>query len=414
MDHEQKEGTGVNIRRTALALLAALQLAGAARAEGMIQTDGEAQRRTPVAVYVAQDALEREDAQHLARLLGETFEQGAFEMIHEEDAGSLRALVMAGRAPQVAICSPAEAMPWAEEGLLAPLDGRVEGLSRMQEEVVEACVRGETLYMAPLAARHRRMAVNARLVHAAGLGALLDPYACPVWMPSQLNLLLEELQLAQIPSVDFWLADSAQQGDEAADVEAFLQALYGGELLPPQGEAWHGGATGLSSAVAWLEEMADCALVSLCDGRQEALGRFIAGETALFIGWTQADERRFGERLRENGVELYVMDYPSSTGVPVRSWELTGVSAFVGADARQTALSMEAAAFLAGDERALAVLGARGLWQDGAIWLRSLSSDSWGATLRARFARALRSVLEGEETAEGAVRSLESLLAVLP
>ena len=397
------------MKRVCAALCTALMLFSCAAAEEKEKTKMmEKAEKTEIVLYVAQGAMERETARELTRLLGEAFEQGAFSLVYGEEAGGLRRLVMEDHAPQVAVCPPEEAMPWAAEGMLAPLDGRVPGLERMQTEVVEACVMDETLYLAPVAARHRRFAVNARLIHEAGMGALLDAYTYPVWHPSQLGLLLEELQMREIPAMDVWTA-----GEDDA-LAAFAQALYGSELTTMDGAAWHGASPGLRSALAWLEEMTDCGLVGVCRDREAALERFLAGETAMFIGWEDGDARRYHGQLDESGVELVEMDFPSSTGLPVRAFELTAAAAFIGRDARQTALAMEVSAFIAGDERALALIGGRRIWKDGALWLRCPGADSRSATLSAGFSRLMRGVLLGEETPESAAQAFAALALALP
>ncbi|MBP3656991.1 MAG: hypothetical protein J6K32_09885 [Clostridia bacterium] len=410
MERKQKEGTGVRMMRMAAALLAAVLLPAACAAQ-TVQTDGEAQRAVPVEIYVAQDAMDRETAERLMQLLGQAFEEGAFTAVYEQEAGSLRDLVMADRAPDAAICAPHEAVRWAAEGMLLPLDGLIEDLACVQPEVLDACVLDESLFMAPLTARHRLLAVNARMVHDAGLGALLDAQACPMWYPSQLNLILEEL--ADTPGMEIWpaLGEDGMVRDADAPLD-FLQALYGGEAIALADG--HGTPVGLLSSLVWLQEMTRCGMVGVSGGRQAALDRFLDGETALFIDWHSGDEARYAARLHAGGVELRTMPYPSATGLSARSYDLAGISVFTGGGVRQTALAVQAAAFLCGDERALSLLGGRGIWQDGAFWLRGVSTHPYGATLRMLLARAQTEVIAGEAAPQEAVEALRAAALTLP
>lgn len=65
-------------------------------------------------------------------------------------------------------------------------------------------------------------------------------------------------------------------------------------------------------------------MIAQAESRQDALEHFLSGKTALFIDWTQADAQRNARRLRENGIELVTVPYPTATGLTIRSFELTG------------------------------------------------------------------------------------------
>ncbi len=367
-----------------LALLLALPLAA------------PAQETPRICVYVARDAMPRETALRLIALARQTYPQAEWDALFEEDEGrTLREMVLADEAPQIALCAPGEALPWAEEGLLVPLEGRVTGLSRMQPEVVDACVADETLYVAPLLARHRRVAVNAGMLRALGLEHLLDGRTHGVWLPSEALQAAEEASLAGGAAMDVWLSD----GEDAAALEALLQALYGGALQEADGEA-------MADALGWLQDLVQAGMAGVAEDRQAALERFLSGETLLFIDWTDADAEACREAL--SGMEWTAMPYPSAQGVTVRSFETTGAAVFAGRDAQASALALQAVALWSQDERSGGALGARGLWKDGAVWLRAP-----GGTLRSLFAGAARAaLLEGEDAGSALRRVREVMRAV--
>lgn len=382
------------------ALCAALLLGAAPRAFA-----GE----TRVRLYVARGAMARETALSLAALAEATYPQAEWDVTFEEDEGlSLRELVMRDRAPQIAFCAPQEALPWAKEGLLLPLDGRAGDLSRMQSEAVEACVHEETLFMIPLMARHRRVAVNARMLSSLGLDNLLDARSDSVWTPSELIQAVEETALSGGQAMEVWLPDE----DTAAGLEAFVQCLYGGRLLAPDGRVT-ADSEEMENGLDWLCTMAASGLIGCAEGREAALEHFLDGQVLLFADWTDEDAALAAAR-DEPPPDVVEIPYPTADNVPVRAFEMTGAAVFAGRDAQAVGLAMNAASLFAQDARAQRILGERGLGADGALWLPCLSASEDGATLRGLFAEALRGALSGEqEPAEALARMAAAARTVL-
>ena len=193
----------------ALTLLLVLLAGGAAAQEAM-------------RLYVQPDALEEGQAQRLLALLQTETEGAQWALV--DQAETLRELVLAGRAPDLAICEPAEARIWAQERLLLPLQTQIDGKMRIQRQVLDLCVQGENLFMAPLMASHRQMAVNVGRFEDMGLGYMLDQQTYPVWYPAQFYQILEEFLIRDEVAVDVWRAEM----DNSAAIEALTQAIYGG------------------------------------------------------------------------------------------------------------------------------------------------------------------------------------------
>ena len=146
----------------ALALILAVCLAQTAAAEMQVYAGG----------------ISEEGIRQLTATLSAAFPQETWICVGGGE--SLRELVLSDRAPQLAVCAPQEARAWAAQGLLAAMDGVSGEIGRMQRQVVEACVYDESLFMLPLSARHRQMAVNVHLMEARSMGYLLDSLSCPV------------------------------------------------------------------------------------------------------------------------------------------------------------------------------------------------------------------------------------------
>ena len=63
----------------------------------------------------------------------------------------------------------------------------------------------------------------------------------------------------------------------------------------------------------------------------------------------------------------------------------------------------------AGDARAQAVLGERGIWHDDALWLPCLGAKSAGATLRSLFAKAVGDVFSGGREPQEALVQMSAI-----
>lgn len=346
---------------------------------------GLAQR---IEIYAAPAAMDAAKAERMTELLSEAFPQAEWAIAQGD---SLRQMIMEDRTPGLALCPPGEAMPWVREGLLLPLEGWIADAARIQREALDTGVWEERLYMAPLVARNRQVAVNADMLREMQMRHLLDQAAYSVWQPVQLDQVLEECFLNGGTGMELWPPEA---GGSAA-MEAFLQSLCGGRWIAETGEVTVTAPESIA-ALRWLGEMAGGGLIGYAESREEALAHFLAGETALFIDWTTEEERLRREMKGEEAFSVHVMPYPASDGTPVRAFELTGLCAFDTGDPAANAVLLRAAAFIHEDAAVQALLGSRGIWRDGAVWLAPLDADDRGATLSGLMSGALRDVMRGE------------------
>lgn len=353
-------------------------------------------------VYVAQDALDEYAAEQMLQTLRRRYPEAEWNVV--EDADDLRALVLADRAPHLAICSPGEAQAWAAEGLLLPLQTRIGGQRRIRRQVLDACVLDEQLFMAPLQAKHRQIAVNVKLFEQKHLRYMLDQSEYPAWYPTQFQQIVEEFALSDMTALEIW----PPEANDAAALEAMVQAIYGGSLVSEEGDDFRIDTPEIRAGVQWLHDLLQSEMIAMAQSREAALARFVSGETAMFIDWTEDEAKRQRDALEEGGVEVAAMPYPSTLGVPVRSYEIVGVCAFDSGEQRQNALALQAAVLLY--ENAQGLLDGRVGWQDDSVWLACLSGTQRGATLRSLFAGALGSVLTGEQTAKEALSLAQAAL----
>lgn len=351
-------------------------------------------------MFVEEGAMDKAKAGRLALLLEREFGMPV-ELTFETEDTSLRRLILADDAPELAICAPQTVALWAEEGLTLSLEGCVVDQAHMQMEAVEACMLDGTMFMAPLTASHRLMAVNRGLLAASGLDGLLDARNHPVWLPMELQQVLEEMAFVGKTGMEIWPLTM----ETAGGVEAFVQALYGGEMIAEDGTAQPDDDPAVDG-VRWLRDMVNAGLVGVAPDRETALERFLQGETALFVDWT-AEE---AARLDKGELDVRTVPHPSATGLPVRSFELTGIAAFATGDAAWDAQTREMVAFLLEDAQAQLILGGRNVWADGALWLTPLGADGTAAALRSGLCGAINAVIEGEQTPWQAMETLKEAL----
>lgn len=357
---------------------------------------------TAVTVHVTPDSLTKDASLVLMQQLERALPQATFVCTDDGTAGTLWQQVLRGSAPQLAICTAQEAARFASEGLLLPLDLEDSEAERMDSAVLAACTKDGQLFMAPLLARHRRMAVNRQLLEELTLDTLLDARENPVWQPMQLYQVLEEASISGGCGMEIWPC-----GEEADALLAFVQALYGGVFVQP-GEGVAADNEAAVMAVEWLCEMVSGGLIGMAESREEALAHFLTGETVLFIDWTDADERAHAAS-KAGGAEMMGMPYPSSLGIPVRDMQVTGVVAFATGDAQLDALLVRAAGMLAQDERVGRVLGDRAIFRDDALWLASPGVSGGTDALRALEGAAIDAALTGEISPRAAMRLVQAV-----
>jgi len=246
--------------------------------------------------------------------------------------------------------------------------------------------------MAPLLARHRQMAVNVKLMERYALGYMLDEIAHPVWYPTEFQQILEEFAIADMPALDIWRPET----ESSAALEALIQSIYCGRLLGKDGSVCQAEHKGIQSGIRWLSDLKKSEMVGYQPTRQAALERFVAGETAIFLDWNAQLQDKYGQQMKDAGMIVETRPYPSSSGLPVRSYELAGVSVFDSHDMQKNAMALQAAAFLHEDAGAQLILGERGIFEDDSIWLWDLSAVGQGATLRSLLCAALEGIFEGD------------------
>ena len=356
-------------------------------------------------VFVSKKAMSPQTAMQLTGLMARELKLDEISLIEEEASGqSLRELVLMDQAPEIAICTPEEARIWAKEGLLVKLGGYIPDRARIQSQVLDVCSLDGEPFMAPLVAQHRMVAVNRRMLEKENLDELLNVRTHPVWYPLEMQQVLEAFALEDRYALEIWPLDPETNGG----LLALIQAYYGGAFLSEDGQICQVESGSAVAGVDWLANMMESGVIGWARSREEALEHFLSGDTALFIDWTQEDAQL--ARTVRSELEVETVAYPSSTGMPVRSFEVTGAVVFSSGDAHRDAMAKHAVDFLGEDPQAQMILGERAIWTDGAVWLPDLGAHPQGALLRTVLCEALKAVLEGEMTGAAAMRSVSATL----
>ena len=279
-------------------------------------------------------------------------------------------------------------------------------MAAVNSQVISACTEDGRLYMAPLTATQRQIAVNRRMLERRRLGYLTSVVDHPVWYPMEFDQLLEEFELAKAPAVEIWKPSP----ENCAALEALIQAIYGGTMLTEDGRHSQIEHVNVRAGLEWLCERVKSGMIVQVESRQEALDHFLSGKTALFIDWTQEDEQRCARQLRENGIELMTVPYPTATGFTIRSFELTGACIPVGLEGEAHAMAEKAVAFWRTDERAQSVLDGGSIAQDDAVWLPLQDTSEVGTTLRRMMCGIVQEVLAGRNSPAEALRLAQTAL----
>ena len=358
-------------------------------------------------VYVAADTLNQEVAERLMELTRSEFPQAEWSCEMQTNTGrSLRELILADDVPEIVICAPRDACVWAKEGLFEGLDACAGDMEAVNSQVISACTEDGRLYMAPLTATQRQIAVNRRLLERRHFDYLTSVTEHPVWYPMEFDQLLEDFALAKTPAVEIW----EPRPENCAALEALIQAIYGGTMLAEDGRHSQIEHVNVRAGLDWLRDRVRNGMIAQTESRQDALEHFLSGKTALFIDWTQADAQRNARQLRENGIELVTVPYPTATGLTIRSFELTGACIPVGLETQAHAMAAKAVAFWRTDERAQSVLDGGSIRQDDAVWLPLQDTSEVGTTLRRLMCGIIKDVLKGKNTPADALRLAQAAL----
>jgi len=352
-------------------------------------------------VFASRASIQEQTAKRLVGLLEQEYPMVQWTLEFEGEK-SLREQVLLNRAPQLAICAPGEALPWAKEGMLLPLTFAVQGQKQIQEEVLSCCEYDEQLFMLPLFTRQRKMAVNRDWFEAKRMEYLFSEIDHPVWYLSQFQQIIEEFALHDQQAFEIW----TPRVHDSAGLEAFVQALFGGRLMGEDGTDAE--SSQIKAGVKWLCGMVHGGMIGYAPSREEALERFISGKTPIFIDWTEDEAQKFTSQIEKRGMEILILPYPSSSGEMMRMFELAGVSAFAGEDERLNDLCMDAVAFLHEDESIQTIIGRRRIARDDAAWIADVQTQEGGATLRALFAQALQDMIENKTDIDTELKLLQT------
>ena len=350
--------------------------------------------RAEIPVYIAEGTVSRVQAQSLAQSVEKTLGVRIQLVMQEETGESVSSRLGAGETPRVAVLSAEAAAHWAREGLLLPLDGCLEAIGNIPQEFADACVVDGQMMFAPLSAQSRMMAVRSEGFRAVNMGYLLDSRAHPVWYPSEFLQALDEMALVDAPGMEIW----QPQEEDALWLEALLQGISGGEFADETTGAYVMEEETLMHAFEWLREMLSAGLIETAQNREEALGRFVSGETAVFVDWTAQESERFAQAIREG--EILLRPYPSLTGTRQHAARLTVVCAFASQNEQENALSCRAAALFgaAGAD----MLRERGSGEEGTQHFAMTGTKPFGATLRMLLCEETQKIMNGEADAESA------------
>ena len=363
--------------------------------------------RAEISLYIAEGTVSSAQAEMLRRRIEEALGEPVGAILQEDTGESVSQMVLGGGAPDLAVLSAEQGALWARERMLLPLDGCVPELGRMAKEITDACVFDEQLMMSPFLVCRRMMAVRPDRFQSVNMGYLLDERAHPVWYPSEFVQALDEMALLDSPGMDVWLPEEA----DSLWLEALLQGVSDLHLADAETGAYAADVSSLEDAFEWMEDMLRAELIRAAEDREDALGRFLAGDTAVFVDWTGALSETYAQEIRQG--EILIRPYPSIGGAQRHVCELVVVCAFCSPDEQENVKLRQAAAALCGAQEEQFLRWRRGLYDDGAACLPPLDIREYGATLRMLIVQAARDVIAGKMSGEQAAHRIDRAMRTM-
>ena len=349
-------------------------------------------------LFIAKGMLSPAQAQDMAAAFEEALGETVCVTFEEETGKTLTQSLPSGAG--LAVLTAPQAAALARADRLLSLDGYVPALEQMERAYTQACVMDEQLMFAPLKVKQRMMAVRRDGFEAVNMGYLLDNRSHPVWYPAEFVQALDEMAVMNRPGMDVW-----RPGEEDLPwLSALLCCASELEYMEEGTGACAVDAQEMERALEWMEDMLRAELIREAKDREEALSRFIGGETAVFIDWTQEESRQYAEAIREG--EILLRAYPTFAGAPLHAGELVVLCILRGEEAKNEPLRRAAADVLAriGEKE---TLWQRGLYSDGARVLPLYAAQEYGATLCRLLLDAAGGVIAGEEEASLAAQRMD-------
>ncbi len=248
-----------------------------------------------------------------------------------------------GTAPDVLFDEPGRISSYAKKEALAELGILFTEERRgdlVSEEVLSACQTGEGYFMYPLSMMNYVMAFNKGMLETTGAIELMNREGARLWDTETFAQVLERLNNSGFMAGSLFC--SGVGGDYAT--RSFLTNLYDVPLMNEDMSAYTFEGDGAVNTLNKIKEWTDAGW--LLNGSGEtgtgSVEDFVNGETAFTLLWSLPQAISNSAVLKEKGIEVVEMPYPSQDGTPSLEYIMNGFCIFKSEDEKK----MQAAQYL--------------------------------------------------------------------
>lgn len=265
--------------------------------------------------------------------------------------------------------------PYQEKGALLDLSSLFtdEMLMDLYEgEFLSACQEGVHYYMYPLSISNYVMAFNKSALEQSGAMELMPADGVRSWTADEFEAVISKLKEAGYEGGSFYCSGHA--GDYGT--RSFVTNLYDAELTNEAMDTYAINSDNGKKAMEKIKEWVSKGYLqngAEVNGAQ-AVESFVNGSSSFTLLWNLPHELYYEGTMGDNGVEPYVMMYPSADGRASLEYILNGFAVFDHQDDARAEASRYLIDFLCNDE----AWKAQNVARTGAFSVRQSLGDVYG------------------------------------
>lgn len=263
----------------------------------------------------------------------------------------IAAAIEAGTVCDVLFDAPGRIISYAQNGKLVALDDMFteDYIKDVDNEaLLNSCKSGDSYYMYPISTAAFCMAVSKNALEEAGAMDCINLEGDRTWTTAKFEEMMQKLSDAGFMGATVYC--SGQGGDQG--IRAFVANLYKSSVTDDAVTTYTINDEGGVKAMTKIKEWVDNGLMlngSAYNGGED-VDQFVAGNTAFTTLWSPGLASQRAETLKENGIEVIALPFPSEDGVPALEYLVNGFCVFDNGDAAKAEASKKFIDFICNDE----------------------------------------------------------------
>ena len=287
----------------------------------------------------------------------------------------LQQMLRSQEACDVLLDAPGRIIGFGKAGYLTPLDSlfQEEFVKDVgNEELLGACMTGDTAYMYPLSSAPFYMAFNRNMLEEAGVEALVREG----WTTEDFMRVLEALHGAGfVPGSVFCNGTGGDQG-----TRAFAANLYDSSVMDETLSQYTLGNPQGIRAMKYIKDCVEEGLIldgTLLNGTA-AIENFVYGRASFTILWGPSQQKSYADLMESYGVDTVEVPLPSADGVPALEYLVNGFCVMDNGDSEKAGAALRFIQFACDDP----VWGPENVVRTGCIPVRSSFGDLYEGNQR--------------------------------